>query len=67
MLEGITDENPDIEHDDREDTVLIRFTGGTTGKSKCAEYTVDNLMFCRESFLTIPEPVRNLSTTLRHC
>ena len=66
MLEGITDENPDIEHDDREDTVLIRFTGGTTGKSKCAEYTVDNLMFCRESFLTIPEPVGHKDVRLLH-
>ena len=66
MLEGITDENPDIEHDDREDTVLIRFTGGTTGKGKCAEYTVDNLMFCRESFLTIPEPVWHKDVRLLH-
>ena len=66
LLEGISDKNPDIEHDDREDTVMIRFTGGTTGKSKCAEYTVDNMMFCRESFLTIPEPIWHKDVRFLH-
>jgi acyl-CoA synthetase (AMP-forming)/AMP-acid ligase II len=29
---------------------MMRFTGGTTGKGKCAMYTPDNIMACRDSF-----------------
>ena len=46
--------NTDVEIDDRTHIVLMRFTGGTTGDSKCAKYTADNIMACSESFLTLP-------------
>ncbi len=42
LLKGVSDKCPAVEHDDREDTLLLRFTGGTTGLGKCAEYTLDN-------------------------
>jgi acyl-CoA synthetase (AMP-forming)/AMP-acid ligase II len=57
LLDGISDKNPDVEHDDREDTMLLRFTGGTTGKGKCAAYTIDNWLMCRDSFYSLPEPL----------
>jgi acyl-coenzyme A synthetase/AMP-(fatty) acid ligase len=31
LLEGVSDANPGVAHDDRADCMLLRFTGGTTG------------------------------------
>ncbi len=50
LLEGVGDHNPDVENDLREDTVLLRFTGGTTGKGKCAEYSMDNWLSINDGF-----------------
>ncbi len=55
LLEDVGDENPGIEHDDRKDTLILRFTGGTTGKGKCAAYSIDNWLMCRDSFYALPE------------
>lgn len=48
---------PGTVHDDRADTVIMRFTGGTTGLGKCAMYSMDNWLACRDSFYAIPGPV----------
>jgi acyl-CoA synthetase (AMP-forming)/AMP-acid ligase II len=50
LLEGVADEAPCIESDANRDILICRFTGGTTGKSKCAQYTVDNWLACRDSY-----------------
>ncbi|WP_139068791.1 class I adenylate-forming enzyme family protein [Hyphomonas sp. ND6WE1B] len=47
--------NTDIEIDDRSHIILMRFTGGTTGNSKCAKYSLDNILACRDSFLELPD------------
>src|SRR5450755_4050500 len=57
LLEGVSDALPAVEHDVMQDILLYRFTGGTTGKGKCAEYTIDNWLGCRDSFYAIPNQV----------
>ncbi len=42
LLDGVSDANLDVEKDSFNDVALLRFTGGTTDKGKCAEYTIDN-------------------------
>jgi fatty-acyl-CoA synthase len=55
LLEGVSEANPNIDIDDREHTVLIRFTGGTTGKGKPAAYSIDNWLGSRDSFYALPD------------
>jgi fatty-acyl-CoA synthase len=57
LLEGVSDALPDVEHDVTKDIVLYRFTGGTTGKGKCAEYTIDNWLGCRDSLYAMPDQI----------
>ena len=38
LLEGVSDGNPDVVHDDRKDCLILRFTGGTTGAPKAVMY-----------------------------
>lgn len=55
LVEEASDEDLDIEHDADEDILLYRFTGGTTGKGKCATYTINNLMVPAYGFYSHPE------------
>jgi acyl-CoA synthetase (AMP-forming)/AMP-acid ligase II len=57
LLEGVSDALPQVENDTTEDILLYRFTGGTTGKGKCAEYTIDNWVGCRDSFYAMSDQV----------
>jgi acyl-CoA synthetase (AMP-forming)/AMP-acid ligase II len=50
LLEGVSDADPRIESDVCEDALIYRFTGGTTGRSKCARYTMDNWLACRDTY-----------------
>lgn len=66
MLEGIGDHDPGVESDPRADILVYRFTGGTTGKSKCAQYTMDNWLACRDAFYAEPEQAFDGATRLLH-
>lgn len=55
LVEDASDANPGVEHDDREDPLIMRFTGGTTGLGKCAIYSIDNWLMCSDSFISIPD------------
>ncbi|KDP88489.1 long-chain fatty acid--CoA ligase [Cupriavidus sp. SK-3] len=66
LLDGVSDENPGIENDMREDALVYRFTGGTTGKSKCAAYTMDNWMAMRDSMYMESEQVYDADTRFLH-
>jgi fatty-acyl-CoA synthase len=57
LLTGVADDLPLVEHDTTRDILLYRFTGGTTGKGKCAQYTIDNWLGCRDSLLALSEPM----------
>lgn len=50
LMEGMPDSNPGIESDTTTDILSYRFTGGTTGRGKCAQYTMDNWLACRDAF-----------------
>ena len=66
LLEGVSDENPDIERDDRNDVALLRFTGGTTGKGKCAEYTIDNWLATRDIHSVLDDDNFHAQTRFLH-
>ncbi|MCY1520406.1 Long-chain-fatty-acid--CoA ligase FadD13 [compost metagenome] len=50
----------------RDDALVYRFTGGTTGKSKCAAYTMDNWLAMRDSMYMESEQVYDAGTRFLH-
>ena len=52
LVARASSEDNDAEIDVHAHTCLLRFTGGTTGRGKCAMYTVDNLMGTRDGNYT---------------
>lgn len=50
LIARASDADNDVALDQINHTAMMRFTGGTTGKGKCAMYTPDNIMACRDSF-----------------
>jgi acyl-CoA synthetase (AMP-forming)/AMP-acid ligase II len=66
LLEGVSDEEPDVESDVYQDTLIYRFTGGTTGKSKCARYTIDNWLAARDSMYADSEQSQALNEHTRY-
>ncbi|MNJ31545.1 Long-chain-fatty-acid--CoA ligase [compost metagenome] len=66
LLEGMSDEEPDIESDIYQDHLIYRFTGGTTGKSKCARYTIDNWLAARDSMYADSEQSQALNDRTRY-
>lgn len=63
LLDGVSEEEPNIESDVHQDALIYRFTGGTTGRSKCARYTIDNWLAARDSMYADSEQ----STALNEC
>lgn len=55
LVDAASERNPDIEIDDRDHIVLIRFTGGTTGKGKPAAYSVDNWLSAKDVLQYLPD------------
>lgn len=66
LLAGVPDSNPGIESDTERDILIYRFTGGTTGRSKCAQYTMGNWLGCRDSYYLEPEQVFDADTRFLH-
>ncbi|MEM5429266.1 AMP-binding protein [Cupriavidus oxalaticus] len=66
LLEGVPDTDPGVESDIFRDTLVYRFTGGTTGKSKCAQYTMDNWLANRDSFYAPGETWLDAGTRYLH-
>lgn len=66
LLEGVSEENPNVIHDDRADCVILRYTGGTTGKSKCVMYSVDNWIASKDNHLSMFDKMPERGTRLLH-
>lgn len=66
LLEDVDDSNPNVTHRDRKDLLILRFTGGTTGRGKCAMYSADNWLMCKDSFLSLPDPAWSPETRMLH-
>src|SRR5699024_8701975 len=43
LIEEASDEETNVQVNFDDDTILYRYTGGTTGRGKCAQYTLRNL------------------------
>ncbi|MES2257029.1 MAG: AMP-binding protein [Pseudomonadota bacterium] len=57
LLDGVPDTLPEVEHDAGADIVLYRFTGSGAADGKCAPYTLDNWLGCRDTLLAHDETV----------
>ncbi|MCY1275211.1 2-succinylbenzoate--CoA ligase [compost metagenome] len=66
LLEGVCDDEPDIESDVHQDVLIYRFTGGTTGRSKCARYSIDNWLAARDSMYADSEQSQALNERTRY-
>ena len=49
LVEAASDLDYDLSLDSDQHICMLRFTGGTTGKGKCAMYSIDNWMACRDA------------------
>ncbi|CAG9167890.1 Long-chain-fatty-acid--CoA ligase FadD13 [Cupriavidus laharis] len=66
LLEDVSGDDPGVESDIHADPLLYRFTGGTTGRSKCAAYTMDNWLACRDAFFAEAEHAINPDARVLH-
>jgi fatty-acyl-CoA synthase len=62
LVEAASDGDNDAELDTQSDVPVLRFTGGTTGRGKCAMYTIDNWAALRDSAYIQPDFDFNEST-----
>jgi fatty-acyl-CoA synthase len=50
LVEAASDADNDVALDATRHVSILRFTGGTTATGKCAMYTMDHFLACRDSF-----------------
>ncbi len=66
LVDAASERDADVELDDDEHIFMLRFTGGTTGQGKCAMYSIDNLMACRDGGFGNPDFGFNDRTRMLH-
>jgi acyl-CoA synthetase (AMP-forming)/AMP-acid ligase II len=68
LIDAASEADNDVALDATGHACILRFTGGTTATGKCAMYTMDHFLACRDSFyiqsdLAYDESVRYLAST----
>lgn len=66
LVDASSDADNDVALDQHSHPILMRFTGSTTGLSKCAVYTPEVLSACRDGSLAHPELGLGADTRLLH-
>ncbi|WP_252503132.1 class I adenylate-forming enzyme family protein [Sporosarcina sp. Marseille-Q4943] len=66
IIEGQSDAHIDTEYDIDEHVILYRFTGGTTGRGKCAMYTFRNIFGTIVQNHSIPDNIYREDTKFLH-
>jgi acyl-CoA synthetase (AMP-forming)/AMP-acid ligase II len=66
LMAGVSDANPDVVSDDREDCLLLRFTGGTTGAAKAVMYSIDNFHASRDLHFASADVIPTRAARLLH-
>lgn len=66
LVANASDADNDVALDQHWHTAMMRFTGGTTGRGKCAMYSADNLLACRDGALASPELGFDTGTRMLH-
>src|SRR5262249_25532522 len=54
VVNAAPDADNDVALEQHAHTAVLRFTGGTTGRGKCAMYSVDNWFACRDAVFLNP-------------
>ncbi|MGD8357394.1 MAG: AMP-binding protein [Lysobacterales bacterium] len=66
LVNAASPEENDCELDVHEHRSMLRFTGGTTGRGKCAMYTIDACLGCRDGMLIQPDLEMNEDMRFLH-
>ncbi|MES2259385.1 MAG: AMP-binding protein [Pseudomonadota bacterium] len=66
LVEAASEADNEVELDTAEHIVMLRFTGGTTGKSKCAMYCIDNVTASRDGAFINTDLAFSSATRLLH-
>ncbi|ETI68832.1 class I adenylate-forming enzyme family protein [Neobacillus vireti] len=66
LIRGESDAETNVEYELDEHIVLYRFTGGTTGRGKCAMYTLKNMMAAVSQSISHPENLFDNHMKLLH-
>ena len=66
LVDAASEQDNDVELDTARHIFMLRFTGGTTGKSKCAMYTPDNILAARDGGFINTDLAFNAATRLLH-
>ena len=66
LVDAASEQDNEVELDTAEHIFMLRFTGGTTGKSKCAMYAPDNILAARDGGFINTDLAFNARTRLLH-
>ncbi len=66
LVEDASDRDTGVELDVDEHIFMLRFTGGTTGRGKCAQYSINNILACRDGAYANPGLEFDSSTRALH-
>lgn len=66
LVDAASDADNEVSLDTEQHICMLRLTGGTTGKGKCAMYSIDNWMACRDAAFINTDLGLSSATRLLH-